>query len=147
MALGFLGALPCYAVIVWRPRTRVDETLDVLAAHGIAGFTGILAIGLVAQLAWNGVGDGLFYGNAAQLGDQALAAVATPAYAFGMTFLLLKLIGLVFPLRSTEHEEALGMDVVHHGEEAYVTGEGAILVIPDGPRDGDGKETPAASPA
>ena len=42
MALGVLGALPCYAVIVWRPRTRVDETLDVLAAHGIAGFTGIL---------------------------------------------------------------------------------------------------------
>jgi ammonium transporter, Amt family len=145
MALGFLGALPCYAVIVWRPRTRVDETLDVLAAHGIAGFTGILAIGLVAQLTWNGVADGLFYGNAAQLGDQALAALATPAYAFGMTFVLLKLIGLVMPLRASEHDEAVGMDVVQHGEEAYVTGEGAILVIPDGPGEG-GKEVPVANP-
>ena len=58
---------PCYALIVWRPRTRVDETLDVLAAHGIAGFTGILFIGFFAQVGWNGVSDGLFYGNADQL--------------------------------------------------------------------------------
>ncbi len=144
MALGFVGALPCYAAIVWRPRTRVDETLDVLAAHGIAGFTGILAIGLIAQFTWNGVADGLFYGNAAQLGDQALAAIAAPAYAFGMTFLLLKLIGLAMPLRASEHDEALGMDIVQHGEEAYVTGEGAILVIPDGP--GEDQEAPVANP-
>jgi Amt family ammonium transporter len=108
----------------------VDETLDVLAAHGIAGFTGILFIGFFAQASWNDVSDGLLYGNAAQLGDQALAAVAAPAYAFGATFVLLKLIGLVMPLRATEREEALGMDVVQHGEEAYVTGEGAILVTP-----------------
>ncbi len=143
MALGFLGALPCYAMIVWRPRTRVDETLDVLAAHGVAGFTGILFIGLVAQVGWNGVSDGLFYGNAAQLGDQALAALAAPAYAFGMTFLLLKLIGLVIPLRASEREEALGMDVVQHGEEAYVTGEGAILVAPE---DGGKAPVPVADP-
>ena len=131
MALGFLGALPCYAMIVWRPRTRVDETLDVLAAHGIAGLTGILAIGFIAQASWNGVSDGAFYGNLAQLGDQALAVLAAPAYAFVMTFILLKLVGLVMPLRSSEREEAVGMDVTHHGEEAYVTGEGAILVMPD----------------
>jgi ammonium transporter, Amt family len=131
MLLGFAGALPCYAVIVLRPRTRVDETLDVLAAHGIAGFTGILFIGFFAQLAWNGLSDGLAYGNAAQLGDQALAAAVTPAYAFGVTYVLLRLIGLVMPLRGVEREEALGMDVVHHGEEAYATGEGAILVTPE----------------
>jgi Amt family ammonium transporter len=143
MALGFLGALPCYAVIVWRPRTRVDETLDVLAAHGIAGFTGILFIGFFAQATWNGISDGFAYGNAAQLGDQALAALAAPAYAFGMTFLLLKLIGLFMPLRSSEHEEAVGMDVTYHGEEAYVTGEGAILVVPE---DGSTAPVPVADP-
>jgi ammonium transporter, Amt family len=131
MALGFAGALPCYALIVWRPRTRVDETLDVLAAHGMAGFTGILFIGFFAQAAWNGISDGWVYGNLSQLGDQALAAVVAPAYAFGMTFLLLKLIGLVMPLRGSEREEALGMDVTYHGEEAYATGEGAILVSPE----------------
>jgi Amt family ammonium transporter len=137
MVLGFLGALPCYAMIVWRPRTRVDETLDVLAAHGIAGFTGILFIGFVAQANWNGVADGLFYGNAAQLGDQALAALAAPTYAFVMTFVLLKLVGAVMPLRASERDEAIGMDVTYHGEEAYVTGEGAVLVMPE-----DGVEIP-----
>ena len=128
MALGAFAALPCYAVIVWRPRTRVDETLDVLAAHGIAGFTGILFIGLFAQESWNGVSDGLLYGNAEQMLWQAIAAAATPAYAFVATFILLKVMGALMPLRASEYDEALGMDVTQHGEEAYVTGEGAILI-------------------
>jgi Amt family ammonium transporter len=131
LALGFFGTLPCYAVVVLRPRTRVDETLDVLAAHGVAGFTGILFIGFVAQESWNGVSDGLLYGNAAQLGDQALAALAAPAYAFVATFVLLKVVGALMPLRVTDSEEAMGLDVTAHGEEAYATGEGAILVTPE----------------
>jgi Amt family ammonium transporter len=137
MLLGGLAALPSYAVIVYRPRTRVDETLDVLAAHGIAGFTGILFIGFFAQLNWNGVADGFLYGDAHTLGWQALAALVAPVYAFTATFVLLKVIGAVMPLRSTEHEESLGMDVIHHGEEAYATGEGAVLVTPE-----DGQEPP-----
>ena len=137
MALGALVALPAYAVIVWRPRTRVDETLDVLAAHGIAGFFGILFIGFFAQASWNGVSDGLVYGNASQLADQAMAALAAPVYAFGATFLLLKVMGLVMPLRATEREEALGLDVIYHGEEAYPTGEGAILVTPEAGIEGE----------
>jgi Amt family ammonium transporter len=132
LALGFFGALPCYAGIMWRPRTRVDETLDVLAAHGVAGLTGILFIGFFAQQNWNALSDGLFYGNADQLKWQALAALATPVYAFVMTFGLLKLMGLVMPLRATAKDESLGMDVTQHGEEAYASGEGAILVLPDG---------------
>jgi Amt family ammonium transporter len=128
MALGALAAIPSYLIIAWRTRTRVDETLDVLAAHGIAGFLGILFIGFVAQADWNGVADGLFYGDPGQLLDQVVAAAAAPAYAFVATWVLLKLIGVAMPLRVTEHEEALGMDVVSHGEEAYVRGEGAILI-------------------
>jgi Amt family ammonium transporter len=143
MALGAFGALPCYAVIVWRPRTRVDETLDVLAAHGIAGFTGILLLGVVAQSSWNGVADGLLYGNAEQFLWQAIAAAATPAYAFIATFVLLKVIGAVMPLRATADEEAIGMDIVQHGEEAYVTGEGAILITP---QDGEAGNVPVANP-
>jgi len=128
MVLGAVAALPSYALIVWRPRTRVDETLDVLAAHGLAGLTGILFIGVFAQFDWNGVSDGLLYGDPAQLGEQALAALVAPVYAFVATFVILRVIGLFSPLRASAHEEALGMDVVQHGEEAYVTGEGAILV-------------------
>jgi Amt family ammonium transporter len=129
MALGAIAAIPSYAVIVVRPRTRLDETLDVLAAHGIAGLTGILFIGFTAQEAWNGVADGLFYGNAGQLGWQALAALVAPAYAFVVTFALMKLVRLVMPLRVSVDEEAIGMDIVEHGEEAYASGEGAILVM------------------
>jgi Amt family ammonium transporter len=131
MLLGALAAVPSYAVIVWRPRTRLDETLDVLAAHGVAGLFGILFIGFFAQESWNGVADGLLFGNAELLGWQALAAVATPAYAIAMTFLILKAMALVMPLRATEGEEAVGMDITQHGEEAYATGEGAILVVPE----------------
>jgi Amt family ammonium transporter len=128
MLLGALAALPSYAAIVWRPRTRLDETLDVLAAHGLAGLTGIVFIGFFAQRNWNGVSSGLLFGHAGQLGWQAIAALAAPAYAFVGTYVILRLIGLVMPLRATEHEEALGLDVVQHGEEAYTSGEGAILV-------------------
>jgi Amt family ammonium transporter len=128
MVLGVVAALPSYAVIMLRPRSRVDETLDVLAAHGVAGLTGIVFIGFVAQKGWNGVADGLLYGDPGQLFEQLVAVVATPAYAFGATFALLKLIALFSPLRADAREEALGMDLVAHGEEAYATGEGAILV-------------------
>jgi Amt family ammonium transporter len=143
IALGVAGALPCYALVVWRPRTRVDETLDVLAVHGLAGFIGILFIGFFAQTGWNGISDGWIYGNIDQLGDQALAALAAPLYAFGMTYVLLRVIGAIMPLRASEREEALGMDVIYHGEEAYASGEGAILVTPEA---GDEKPVPVAQP-
>jgi Amt family ammonium transporter len=137
LALGALAALPSYFVIVWRARTRIDETLDVLAAHGVAGFTGILFIGFFAQVSWNGVSNGLVYGNAAQLGHQAVAAVVTPVYAFVMTFVLLKVIGFFMPLRGSESEEAQGMDIIQHGEEAYASGEGAILISAEVGADGE----------
>jgi Amt family ammonium transporter len=137
LALGVIAAVPSYLIIVWRPRTRVDETLDVLAAHGIAGFTGILFIGFFAQADWNGLADGLVYGESALLGDQALAALVAPIYAFVATFVILKLMSFAFSLRVSEKDEAIGLDVTQHGEEAYVTGEGAILIEPP---DGDGRE-------
>jgi Amt family ammonium transporter len=144
MALGTLVAFPSYFVVVWRPRTRIDETLDVLAAHGIAGFTGILFIGFFAQQSWNGAADGLLYGDVGQLGSQAVAALAAPAYAFTMTYVLLRVLGAIMPLRGSERDEAIGMDIVHHGEEAYATGEGAILIRPD---TGADAEVPVADAA
>jgi ammonium transporter, Amt family len=131
MALGVVAALPSYAVIMLRPRSRVDETLDVLAAHGTAGFFGILFIGFFAQRSWNGISNGFVYGNLSQLGHQALAVLSAPAYAFAMTFVILRVLERVMTLRVTLHEESLGLDVVEHGEEAYASGEGAILVLPE----------------
>jgi Amt family ammonium transporter len=49
-------------------------------------------------------------------------------YAFVVTFGLLKLVDALMPLRATDHAQALGMDVMEHGEEAYASGEGAILI-------------------
>jgi Amt family ammonium transporter len=60
------------------------------------------------------------------------------------TYVLLRVIGLVMPLRTTEREESLGMDVIQHGEEAYPTGEGAILITPEGELEG---EVPVAQPS
>ena len=135
IVLGVVGTFPSYAVIMLRPRTRVDETLDVLAAHGTAGLFGILFIGFFAQEGWNGLADGLLYGDAGTLGWQALAALVTPIYAFVATFALLKLVGALMPLRGADTQQAIGMDVLEHGEEAYASGEGAILIEPDGGRE------------
>ena len=60
-----------------------------------------------------------------------------------MTFILLKVIGAIMPLRATPEEEAIGMDVIQHGEEAYVTGEGAILVTTEA---GVDEKVPVAQP-
>ncbi len=129
MLLGAVAALPSYALIMWRPRTRLDESLDVLAAHGTAGLTGMLFIGFFAERSWNGIGNGLLFGHPAQLLWQGIAVLAGPAYAFIGTYILMRLVGAVMPLRASDRAQAVGMDVVEHGEEAYTTGEGAILVV------------------
>jgi len=132
LLLGSIAAFPSYFAIVYRSRTRLDDSLDVFAGHGIGGMTGALLTGVFAQKAWNAAGnDGLLAGNAAQLGVQALGVAASMLYAGGMTFVILKLLGLVTALRTAPRTEGLGMDVSQHGEEAYTNGEGSILVIPD----------------
>jgi Amt family ammonium transporter len=87
--------------------------------------------GVLAQKAWNGTADGALFGNPRQLAIQAAAVAATIAFSAAGTFALLKLVGLVAPLRAAAREEGLGLDVTQHGEEAYARGEGAILVLGD----------------
>jgi Amt family ammonium transporter len=145
IVLGVVATLPSYAVVMYRTRTKVDETLDVLAAHGISGFVGILFIGFFASIGWNGLtsGDGLFYGDAGQLWDQTQAVLAAPVYAFLGTYVLLRVIAALTQLRVSEREEATGLDVAQHGEEAYVQGDGAILISPEA---GFAFERPVAQP-
>ena len=131
LVLGGLAAVPSYYVILWRARTRVDESLDVFAGHAVGGATGAILTGVFAVKAWNGVADGLIAGNPHQVVIQAIAVAGAAAYSFCGTFALLKIIGLVTSLRASTQEEALGMDPTQHGEEAYTSGEGAILVLPD----------------
>jgi Amt family ammonium transporter len=129
--LGAVAALPSYGALLWRARTRIDDSLDVVAAHGVGGTVGALLTGVLAQKSWNGTADGALFGNPRQLAIQALGVGAAIVFSGGMTFGILKLLALVAPLRATAREEGLGLDVTQHGEEAYTNGEGAILVLPE----------------
>ncbi len=130
LALGALAALPSYAALLWRARTRLDDSLDVAAAHGVGGVTGALLTGVLASKAWSGGADGLLFGNPGQLGAQILAVLAVVAFSATATVGILKLIALFTPLRVSLREEGLGLDLTQHGEEAYARDEGAILVLP-----------------
>ena len=128
MAIGALAALPSYFGILWRSRTRLDDSLDVVAAHGLGGATGALLTGVFATAAAGGT-DGLLAGNPRQVLIQAVGIAAAMLYSGVATALLLKLIGLAMPLRGQGRDEAIGMDITQHGEEAYTHGEGAVLVV------------------
>lgn len=128
LAMGILGAVPSYFAIVWRSRTRLDDSLDVLAGHGIGGISGALLTGVFAEASWGGT-NGLLFGNPSQLGVQAIGVLATIAYSAAGTLAVLKLLGLVFRLRVDIRSEGIGMDITQHGEEAYANGEGAVLVL------------------
>jgi Amt family ammonium transporter len=131
VVLGAVAAFPSYYALLWRARTRLDDSLDVVAAHGVGGTVGALLTGVFAQKSWNGVADGLLFGNARQLAIQAAAVLAVAAYSAGATWGILKVVALLARLRATAREEGLGLDVTQHGEEAYTSGEGAILVLPE----------------
>jgi Amt family ammonium transporter len=134
IALGALAAFPSYFALLWRARTRLDDSLDVLSAHGAGGIVGALLTGVFAQKAWSGGASGLLDGNAKQVLIQAAAVIASILFSGVATFALLKLIALVTPLRAAVRDEGIGLDVTQHGEEAYSRGEGAILILPEGSR-------------
>src|SRR5687767_4233011 len=128
--IGAIAAFPSYYALLYRARTRLDDSLDVVAAHGVGGIVGALLTGVFASKAWNpGGADGLLAGNARQLGVQAIAILATLVHSGAVTFIIVKLIGVVMKLRTGARDEGLGLDVTQHGEEAYSRGEGAILVL------------------
>ena len=130
MLIGAIAAFPSYYAIVRRARTSTDDSLDVAAAHGMGGLVGALLTGVLARAMWGGT-DGLLFGNPRQLLIQAVGVLVALAYSGGLSFGLLKLIGLLTPLRPESRLEGIGLDVAQHGEEAYTNGEGAILVLPD----------------
>jgi Amt family ammonium transporter len=118
--LGGLAALPSYVIMAIRARSALDDSLDVVAAHGAGGVTGALLTGVFADMSLNGAADGLLFGNPGQVGIQAAAVAAVIVYSGGMSFVLLKVIGLVIPLRTSESDESTGLDITQHGEEAYM---------------------------
>jgi Amt family ammonium transporter len=120
LLLGAIAAVPSYFALIIRSKTSLDDSLDVVAAHGVGGTVGALLTGVFAEKALNGVFDGALYGNPGQVGIQAMAVGTAIVYSGIMTFILLKIIGLFLPLRATTHDEAEGLDISMHGEEAYL---------------------------
>jgi len=111
---------------------KVDDTLSVFSTHGVAGLTGGMMVGLLANpdmLMYIGTDKdapgvsitGLLYGNASQLWIQALGAAFIIVYNAIATFIILKVIGLIVPLRMDEATLKVGDDAVH-GETAYAIG-------------------------
>jgi Amt family ammonium transporter len=120
--LGGIAAVPSYFGLLWRAKTNLDDSLDVVAAHGLGGTVGALLTGVFANQSLNGISgaNGLLYGNPGQIVTQAIAVVAAIVFSGVASFVLLKIVGLVFPLRASAEDERDGMDVSMHGEEAYV---------------------------
>ncbi|TGE33844.1 ammonium transporter [Desulfosporosinus sp. Sb-LF] len=119
--IGFVGGVVCYyGISLMKAKFGYDDALDAFGCHGIGGTWGALATGIFATKSINSAGaDGLFYGNMSLLGIQALSVLITVVFAVVGTFIILKAVSLVTKLRVSDDEEATGLDLSLHGEEAY----------------------------
>lgn len=107
-----------YAVYNLKAKFGYDDALDVFGVHGLSGVWGLIATGLFASPAINGVA-GLFYGNPEQLLIQIIAVVATAAYTFIISLLIAKILDKTIGLRVNDKEEISGLDSALHEESGY----------------------------
>ncbi len=119
IAIGFFaGLIPFLVVMVLKPRLGIDDTLDAFGVHGVGGIIGSIAVGIFANPAINGRA-GLLFDDATLFVAQIKAVGIVAAYSLGITFALLKIVNLVMPLRASDHEERVGLDLTQHKESAY----------------------------
>lgn len=136
--IGLVGAIISNIAVRLTQRSKLDDTLDVFACHGIGGMTGMLLTGVFASTAVHGISggpNGWFYGNPEFFFTQLKAMSIVAAYSFSVSYGIFKFINFVVPMRVTELEEELGLDETQHNEK-YV--QGTLLVHDNGKL----KETP-----
>ena len=120
-AIGVAAGSICYLAVVFRERRKWDDALDVWAAHGIGGLMGTILLGAFAYLTVNAAGaDGLVAGGVAFFGKQVAAALLVAAYAFVVTWLILKALNRFEQVRVPDDLELRGLDSEMGEEEAYV---------------------------
>jgi Amt family ammonium transporter len=103
----------------WRASRNIfDDSLDVFACHGAGSMWGVFATGVFASQAISGV-NGALYGNPSLLGTEVFAIAVVSGFSFFGSYILLKIIGSITPLRVTAAEEELGLDQSQMGEDAY----------------------------
>ena len=128
MAIGAITAVVCYTAMRLLGRTRIDDTLDVFACHGVGGITGALLTGIFATTSVNPAGaNGLLYGNPKLIGFQLIAIISTAGMAALGTAGLMYGIKVTIGLRPSRLHESPGIDEVEHGEEAYGFGKRSLL--------------------
>ncbi|MDD3323340.1 MAG: ammonium transporter [Paludibacter sp.] len=118
--IGVIAAVGCFLAVKFKDYKGWDDALDVWGVHGMGGVIGTICLGLFANSAINSaVPDGLFFGgNGMLLLKESLAILLAISYAFGFTLLLFRIINKFIPVRATELEQTVGLDIAHHGEVA-----------------------------
>ena len=112
------GRLPELLLPPGAPRPTLDDSLDVVEQYGVGGTFGALLTGIFAQKAMNGVAGRSAAGNPGQVVTQVVAVLCALVYSAVVSFILLKVVGLAFPLKASDDEQSVGLDVAAHGEEA-----------------------------
>ncbi len=119
LIIGLAAGVISNLVANWRAgRSRIDDSLDVFACHGVGGLWGSIATGIFASAAVGGV-NGLIYGNVSQFLAQLAAIAVVAPFAFFGSYAMLKVINKFSPLRVDPEAEDAGLDLSEHGEEAY----------------------------
>ncbi len=118
LVIGIVAAVVSFFAAELRIHYKVDDSLDVWAIHGMSGTWGALAVGLFASTTL--ASGGLLNGNPGQFVTQVVATVVTWIYAFGMTWIIFKIVDLVIGVRASAEEESVGLDISEHGEPGYV---------------------------
>jgi len=123
LVIGIAAGTVCFfATVTLKQKLRIDDSLDVFPVHGVGGILGTLAAGVFASselgiFSGHGLADGMTIGG--QLAVQACGVAAVGLYTAVLTYVILKLVNLVTPLRVSEEQETEGLDVVLHNESGY----------------------------
>jgi ammonium transporter, Amt family len=144
LAIGVIAAASSYVAMQLRARTRIDDSLDVFACHGVAGIVGALLTGVFATTSVNPAGaNGLLAGNPMQVVVQGVAVLATMALSGTLTAAILGVLRATMSIRASLGDELAGLDATEHGEEAYHSGDigelagsaalGGVVLIPHEP--------------
>ena len=121
--IGVIAGAFCFWACTWlKLKIGYDDSLDVFGVHGVGGMTGTLLAGVLAVGALSATPEmpggihGLLEGNPQQLLAQAYGVVVTIVWSGAVTFVILKVIGALVPLRVKQEDEVMGLDVSLHGE-------------------------------
>jgi Amt family ammonium transporter len=118
--IGLTAGLACYyAVTLVKGMLKIDDSLDVLAVHGIGGATGVLLTSVFAAASFGGLGLAEDMTILRQLGAQAVGVVATAGWTAVATYVIVKVVGALVGLTVSEDEEIEGLDILTHGERGY----------------------------